>query len=73
MVEKLLADWLSLALYDYLRRSRAGKSLFMLFQAIKRQTEKGPIDVITSEARYCLSEDRLLRDKIEPNVVVSTQ
>ena len=42
----------------------------MLFQAIKRQTEKGPVDVLTGEARYCLAEDRLLREKIEPAVLV---
>ena len=43
----------------------------MLYQAIKRQTEKGPVDAISSEARYSLSEDRLLREKIEPKTLVS--
>ena len=43
----------------------------MLFQAIKKQTEKGPVDAISSEARYSLSEDRLLREKIEPKTLVS--
>ena len=70
VVEKLLADWLSMSMYNHLRRSRTGNALFMLFQAIKRQTEKGPVDVLTGEARYCLTEDRLLREKIEPAVVV---
>jgi plexin A len=41
----------------------------MLYQAIKRQTEKGPVDALSSEARYSLSEDRLLRDKIEPKTL----
>ena len=42
----------------------------MLYQAITRQTEKGPVDAIHSEARYSLSEDRLLREKIEPKILV---
>ena len=45
----------------------------MLYKAIKHQTEKGPVDVITAEARYSLSEDRLLRQKIEFNVIVRSQ
>ena len=35
----------------------AGEPLFSLFCAIKQQMEKGPIDAITGEARYYLSED----------------
>lgn len=45
--------------------------MFLLYKAIKHQTEKGPVDAITSEARYSLSEDRLLREKIEPKTLVS--
>lgn len=40
----------------------------MLYKAIRLQVEKGPVDVITNEARYCLSEDKLLRQSIEYNV-----
>jgi plexin A len=40
----------------------------MLYKAIRFQVEKGPVDVITNEARYSLSEDRLLRQSIEYNV-----
>lgn len=45
--------------------------MFMLYKAIKHQTEKGPIDAITADARYALSEDRLLREKIEPRALVT--
>lgn len=69
VVEKLVTNWLSLNMYTYLKK-HAGKTLFMLYKAIKHQTEKGPIDGITSEARYSLSEDRLLREKIEPKALV---
>jgi plexin A len=40
----------------------------MLYKAIRFQVEKGPVDVITNEARYSLSEDKLLRQSIEYNV-----
>ena len=43
----------------------------MMHKAIKHQTEKGVIDAITAEARYSLSEDRLLREKMDPKTLVS--
>ena len=43
----------------------AGEPLFMLFQAIKQQTSKGPVDAVTGEARYSLSEDKLIRQQIQ--------
>ncbi|RXM28955.1 Plexin-A4 [Acipenser ruthenus] len=43
----------------------AGEPLFSLFCAIKQQMEKGPIDSITGEARYSLSEDKLIRQQID--------
>ncbi|XP_053508351.1 plexin-A2-like [Ictalurus furcatus] len=39
--------------------------LFMLHCAIKQQMEKGPIDAVTGEARYSLSEDKLIRQQID--------
>ncbi|XP_055999844.1 plexin-B-like isoform X4 [Ostrea edulis] len=60
VVEKLLANWLSLCMYWYLREE-AGSSLYTLYQSIKVQVDKGPVDCITGEARYSLSQDRLLR------------
>ncbi|OTF78978.1 hypothetical protein BLA29_010878, partial [Euroglyphus maynei] len=61
VVEKMLTNWLALTMYDYMK-NYAGSQLFMLFSAIKHQIEKGPIDVITHDARYSLSEERLLRE-----------
>lgn len=43
----------------------------MLFCAIKQQMEKGPIDAVTGEARYSLSEDKLIRQQIEYKTLVS--
>ena len=61
VVEKMLTNWLALSMYDYVRE-QAGSQLFLLFSAIKRQVEKGPIDAVTHDARYSLSEERLLRE-----------
>ena len=63
-MEKLLTNWLSLCMYDYLKE-RVATAMFMLYKAIKRQTEKGPVDAVTSDARYALSEERLLRENTE--------
>lgn len=43
----------------------------MLYCAIKQQMEKGPIDAITGEARYSLSEDKLIRQQIDYKMLVS--
>jgi len=64
VVEKLLTNWLSLCMYDYLKKHVA-RAMFMLYKAIKHQTEKGPVDAVTCDARYALSEDRLLRENTE--------
>lgn len=48
----------------------AGEPLFMLYCAIKQQMEKGPIDAITGEARYSLSEDKLIRQQIDYKTLV---
>ena len=72
VVEKLLAGWLSICMYDSLRLREPGKALFLLYHAVKRQTEKGPVDVVTAESRYCLSEDRLLHENVDYTVLVGT-
>jgi len=68
VVEKMLSNWMALSMYYYLK-DRAGPSLFVLFKAIKYQVEKGPVDSITHDARYSLSEERLLREQIEHSFV----
>jgi len=68
IVEKMLTNWLALCLYDYMK-DYAGSSLFVLFKAIKFQIEKGPVDCCTNDARYSLSEDRLLREAVAANTV----
>ena len=43
----------------------------MLFVAIKHQVERGPVDALTGDAKYSLSEDRLIRQQIDYRVLVS--
>lgn len=69
VVEKMLTNWMAICMYSYLK-DYAGSSLFLLFKAIKHQVEKGLVDAVTHDARYSLSEERLLREQIDHNVVV---
>lgn len=64
VVEKMLTNWMALCMYHYLK-DYAGSSLFLLFKAIKHQIEKGVVDAITHEARYSLSEEKLLKEQID--------
>uniref|UniRef100_G3NLW8 Plexin A1a n=1 Tax=Gasterosteus aculeatus TaxID=69293 RepID=G3NLW8_GASAC len=64
VAEKMLTNWFTFLLYKFLKEC-AGEPLFMLYCAIKQQMEKGPIDAITGEARYSLSEDKLIRQQID--------
>lgn len=48
----------------------AGESFYMLFRAIKHQVEKGPMDAVTSKAKYTLNDNRLLRDDVEYHTLV---
>lgn len=45
----------------------------MLYCAIKQQMEKGPIDAVTGEARYSLSEDKLIRQQIDYKTLVRAE
>ena len=73
VVERLLAGWLSVCLYeDSLHHRGAGRALHLLYEAVKRQTDKGPVDAVTGDARYCLSEDRLLRLQLNYSTLVRT-
>ncbi|XP_035376101.1 plexin-A2-like isoform X2 [Electrophorus electricus] len=64
VAEKMLTNWFAFLLQKFLKEC-AGEPLFMLYCAIKQQMEKGPIDAVTGEARYSLSEDKLIRQQIE--------
>nr|XP_057940873.1 plexin-B1-like isoform X1 [Doryrhamphus excisus]XP_057940874.1 plexin-B1-like isoform X1 [Doryrhamphus excisus] len=64
VVEKLLTNWMSICLFNFLRES-AGESFYMLFRAIKHQVDKGPVDAVSGKAKYTLNDNRLLREDVE--------
>lgn len=64
IAEKMLSSWFTFLLYKFLHEC-AGEPLFMLYCAIKHQVDKGPVDLVTHEARYSLSEEKLIRQQIE--------
>ena len=72
VVEKMVGHWLSVLLYTYLQ-DVAGEPLFKLFYAIKQQIEKGPVDAVTGEARYSLTEGKLIRQQVEVKQLVSVR
>ncbi|CAI4227140.1 unnamed protein product [Auanema sp. JU1783] len=64
LVEKLFSKWLSICLHEDILISQ-GSELYRLYKALKYQVEKGPIDMITGNARYTINESKLLRESIE--------
>ncbi|KAJ1526203.1 hypothetical protein ONE63_009362 [Megalurothrips usitatus] len=68
VAEKMLSAWFTFLLYKFLREC-AGEPLYMLFRAVKYQVDKGPVDAVTSEARYSLSEEKLIRQSIDFRVM----
>uniref|UniRef100_A0A915PJ57 Sema domain-containing protein n=1 Tax=Setaria digitata TaxID=48799 RepID=A0A915PJ57_9BILA len=60
VAERMLAAWYTILMYKYLTEC-AGRKLYELYWAMKQQMEKGPQDALTLEARYSLSEEKLLR------------
>jgi plexin A len=66
IVEKMLSNWIALCMYDHLQETDgAGRPLFLLYNAVKHQIQKGPVDAVTGDARYSLSEDRLLKEHVD--------
>ncbi|XP_033647146.1 plexin-A2-like isoform X1 [Asterias rubens] len=69
VAEKMVSNWLTFLLYNFIKDT-AGEPLFKLFIAIKQQMEKGPVDAITGEARYGLSEVKVIRQQINYTVMM---
>ena len=44
---------------------------FFNFQALKYQTEQGPVDAVTGNAKYTINESNLLRETIDTKQLVS--
>ena len=65
----MLTNWFTFLLFKFLKEC-AGEPLFMLYRAIKGQVDKGPVDFLTSEAKYSLSEDKLIRQQLDYKTMV---
>jgi plexin A len=66
LAEKLFQHWLTLTLYPALLEPNGpGRQLFLFYKALKYQCEKGPIDICNNNARYSLSEQKLLRETVD--------
>ncbi|XP_076807405.1 plexin-B2-like [Clavelina lepadiformis] len=68
VAERMLSNWMYICLYPYVRE-KAGSPIFLLLKAIKQQVSKGPLDAVTGKARYTLSDDRLLQEDVENEVL----
>lgn len=64
VAEKMLSSWFTFLLYKFLKEC-AGEPSYLLFRAIKHQVDKGPVDSCSYEARYSLSEEKLVRQSVD--------
>ena len=64
VAEKMLSSWFTFLLYKFLKEC-AGDPMYLLYRAIKHQVDKGPVDCVTHEARYSLSEEKLIRQSVD--------
>ena len=70
LIEKLFQHWLTVCLYPYLcDPCGPGRNFYLLYKALKCQTEKGPVDATTGHARYSLSEQKLLRESVDAHSI----
>ena len=57
-----------LILFSFLwLQKHVAESLYLLYQSIKIQVEKGPVDIITGQSYFCLNFDCLMEENIEFN------
>ncbi|PIO62852.1 plexin cytoplasmic region, partial [Teladorsagia circumcincta] len=64
VVEKMVSKWLVICLHDSISQYQAHK-YSTLFKALKYQTERGPVDAVTGNARYTINEAKLLREIVD--------
>uniref|UniRef100_A0A0R3RZR7 Plexin_cytopl domain-containing protein n=1 Tax=Elaeophora elaphi TaxID=1147741 RepID=A0A0R3RZR7_9BILA len=64
IAEQIFTVWFSLCFVEYLKDG-PGQSMYLLYSALKCQTERGPIDAVTGDARYSLNESKLLRRPLD--------
>ncbi|KAI6187233.1 hypothetical protein M3Y98_00220500 [Aphelenchoides besseyi] len=71
LIEKMFQQWLSFVMHPALMEPNGpARQFFLLYKALKYQSEKGPVDFCTGNARYTLSEQKLLRESVECSPIV---
>ncbi|CAC5414008.1 PLXNA [Mytilus coruscus] len=68
ITQRLMVNWLELSLYDHLKKN-GGMQLFMLYKATQTVIEKAPIDAITVLCKNTLAEERLLKNRVEHEIL----
>ena len=66
IAEKFVSCWLSQELYPVLAK-KVGRPLWELLQALRMQSQKGPIDAVTGAAMYTLNGNKLLKEHVKSN------
>ncbi|KAJ1346553.1 hypothetical protein KIN20_001370 [Parelaphostrongylus tenuis] len=64
----MVSKWLTICLYDSMSQDQVHK-YSTLYKAFKYQTEKGPVDAVTGNARYTINESKLLREIVDGSYV----
>ncbi|VDI79558.1 plexin A [Mytilus galloprovincialis] len=68
ITQRLTVNWLALSLFDHLKKN-GGMQLFMLYKATQTVIEKAPIDAITILCKNTLAEERLLKNRVEHEIL----
>ena len=61
--EKMVNHWIGLLMYPYLKQN-VSKPLYHLYRSLRDTVFKGPVDCMTGQARYTLSQESQLRTQI---------
>ncbi|XP_071159982.1 plexin-A4-like [Mytilus edulis] len=68
ITQRLVVHWLALSLFDHLKKN-GGMQLFMLYKATQTVIEKAPIDAVTILCKNTLAEERLLKNRVEHEIL----
>lgn len=64
IAEKYVSCWLAREMYPYVVQ-HVGKPLCTLLQALKVQSDKGPVDAVSGAAMYTLNGNSLLKESVQ--------
>ncbi|EGT44270.1 CBN-PLX-2 protein [Caenorhabditis brenneri] len=68
LVEMMISKWWCICLYPSLKPQM--NSFYNLYKALQFQTDRGPVDAVTGDARYTINEANLLRECVETRTII---